>query len=331
VENEIIEDALNANKVEVEIDGGYLINIKYQVQYTKYDHKKQHSIKRRQLSKDSSAARLREERFAVPMSLATNTVFHAETQSVDELDRVRCWGDISRIYDCVENPCPRKKTVRHIVDEAVQGMIKEGAALNKEHEAQWLAQQLGSVKHYAENGTNVENLPAEIGDTLIHIYTRDSFWFKRINGVLREIEAITSEQLKDLGPFCYLLHQYLQCKKTLLDCFIVYRGLLLTDEQRQDFMKEKITFTSFTSTSRNRDLAEIYGNTLLIIDLNPNLENLSDTTGRRCGIDITHVSQFTEEEEFLIWPNRNFDFVKYEYDRPNKKHIIYLHKSRHNW
>jgi hypothetical protein len=109
----------------------------------------------------------------------------------------------------------------------------------------------------------------------------------------------------------------------------VYRGLNLDDDQRQDFMKKDIKFTAFTSTSRNRVLAEIFGNTLLIIDLN--VENFFFMIdGVHCGAYISHLSNFPEEEEFLICPTTLFDFDRYEYDAINMKHNIYLKASEHN-
>jgi hypothetical protein len=55
----------------------------------------------------------------------------------------------------------------------------------------------------------------------------------------------------------------------------VYRGTTLTDEQRRRYMKEYdkeaeegLYFTSFTSTSSNREVANMFsGNTLFIIDI----------------------------------------------------------------
>ena len=83
----------------------------------------------------------------------------------------------------------------------------------------------------------------------------------------------------------------------------MYRGLNLDDQQRKQLMKE----------TRSRKVAEFYdGNTLLIIDLNQRDNNHKYIA---CGRSISSLSDFPEEEEeFLIWPGRDFAFVKYEYD-----------------
>ena len=115
-------------------------------------------------------------------------------------------------------------------------------------------------------------------------------------------------------------------KKDEVHNFVVYRGLTLTDSERQAFMiKEEntsITFTSFTSTSRNRILAESFGDTLLVIDLN--VENTKKYKNVGCGADVSSLSDFPNEEEFLMWPEARFHFVKYEYDTEKEKHVIYL-------
>ncbi len=81
-------------------------------------------------------------------------------------------------------------------------------------------------------------------------------------------------------------------------------------------------FTYFTLTSCKREVAEFYdGNTILIIDLSDGENDFS------CGVNISAVSEFPEEEEFLIWPGKYFNFVEYDYEKEKKKHIIYLKTS----
>jgi hypothetical protein len=127
-----------------------------------------------------------------------------------------------------------------------------------------------------------------------------------------------------------LLRHYLQSQVPTDACLVVYRGLSLTHEQRRSFMRPTMTFTSFTSTSKKREKAEQFGDTLIIFDLDRrfNDERLGPRT--RCGMDISHISDFPDEEEFLIWSNTRFEFVKQEYDESKMKHIIYLRGSMYN-
>ncbi|CAF1167376.1 unnamed protein product [Rotaria sordida] len=202
------------------------------------------------------------------------------------------------------------KTFSAVVEDASTGIITEGTALGKQREAEWLAQQLLAVKHH---GTAPKReslaLPEVIGETCIFLYTRDSFWFKLINKVLRTSREFTEEHVKTLGPFCYLLHKAL---KELADntTKIVYRGVNLSDAERAEYTSgREIQFYSFVSTSKNRALAEIYGNTLMIIDLREYQPDDPGSTPEKmlrsrtayCGASIAHLSNFTEEEEFLIW------------------------------
>jgi hypothetical protein len=57
-------------------------------------------------------------------------------------------------------------------------------------------------------------------------------------------------------------------------------------------MKEKMKFT----TSRKREKAEQFGNTLLIIDLNVK-HGIHTEDNIRCGASIFHLSDFPDEEE----------------------------------
>lgn len=139
---------------------------------------------------------------------------------------------------------------------------------------------------------------------------------------------MTVDPLRTFGPFCYLLSCYLYPIKAKDGC-IVYRGLHLTDTGRQTFMKEQMKFTSFTSTSRNREKAEESGNTLLIINLIVK-HGVHTADNIRCGAMISHLSHFPNEEEFLIWPATWFHFIKHGYDHSKRRHLIYLKSSSDN-
>ncbi|CAF3905449.1 unnamed protein product, partial [Rotaria sp. Silwood1] len=228
------------------------------------DSNKQRPIKRVQLETDRNNEQLREERFSLPVLLASGL-------SVKENCSGRLRDDVNegRFADAYYALILRgfRNTMAYVVKEATKGIIQEGTKLGKVHEAEWLAKQLREVEHLRQDVPLFLRYPSEIGDTLNYLYTKESFWYKLINRVLRNLDTVTLEQVGTLGPFCYLLHNYFQ-HIPRKDIFTVYRGLTLTDEQREDFMKEKLTFTSFTSTSKNREKAEQFGDTLLIMDLN---------------------------------------------------------------
>ncbi|CAF1110925.1 unnamed protein product [Didymodactylos carnosus] len=202
--------------------------------------------------------------------------------------------------------------------------MAEGAKIGKEKEAQWLAQRLLEAKHFSENKIiihNTETGPKEIGETCIYLYTKESFWYKLLNSLLRNYQTITREQVKTVGPFCWLLERY--TVGNMNDVLTVYRGLTVTDEERKNFMKGRVKFTAFTSTSRDRRLAEIFGNTLLIFDLDAKYL-WDDSRNIQCAMDVSAISDFPNEEEFTIIPGQCFDVVRHEFDDNTKKYIIYL-------
>jgi hypothetical protein len=313
VENEIIEDAYNEKKSDVEIDNDYIINLKNQVQYKKNDSKRQRPIKRFVLDRDRSNVHLREGRFSVPVATCSVIQADKELEEKDELSGLWNRGNLPETYYRLELK-KKDKTFSLVAQNAAQGLIKEGSALNQLQEAKWLAKQLLAVQ---SSGIDIKTngsfkIPTDIGQTCVYIYTKESFWYKLINRILRDPQTITREQVNTIGPFCFLLDCYLTQNDTG-NVLTVYRGLDLTDQQREDFMKY-LTFTSFTSTSRNRELAENFGNTLLIIDLDVKDHHSWSRGNARCGASISSLSDFPGAQEFLIWTDTQFSFVKHEDD-----------------
>jgi hypothetical protein len=330
VENEIIEDAYNQEKVEMEIDGGWMINLKHQIQYKKNAKDKQRPIKRVQSENNHSDMHLREARFSFSITLAATTstpsVEGSPTTDSDILNHLRSHSYIAGTYSISELD-KTSKVFSDVVEAAAEGIMKEGSLLGKPKEAEWLAQQLLTVKHYGVEipADSCHTMPAEIGQMCVYLYTKECFWYKLVNKLLRDILSITIDQLKSIGPFCWLLQQYLR-KNTTREIMTLYRGCELTDEQRKDYMKKKgtITFTAFTSTSRSREKAEQFGNTLFIFDC---MNKYFPHAAHPCGpfsVDIAAISDFPNEEEFLITAKTVFQFMRYDYDFKKKKHLIYL-------
>lgn len=321
IENEIIEDAYEAKKLEVEIDNDYIISLKYKVQYKTSDKSKQRPLKRVELSVDRNTHHVREERFALPIPVPAEAMDHDKLT----LRKTSRGPDFTFHYRFVIIREPSEKTLADIVEEAACGIMEEGTRVNKRHEAEWLARQLREVKHFGKKSCH-DKIPHEIGQTCVHLYTMESFWYKLINSVLRNTENITERDMKTLGPFSYLLAQYLRENQTR-DIDTVYRGLTLTDEERQVYMEGRFCFTSFTSASINREKAEQFGNTLFImyLDVYQDIDMGKDRVP--CGACISPMSDFPDEEEFLLWPATAFYTGKYEFDNSKKKHIIYLRST----
>jgi hypothetical protein len=98
VENEIIEDAKNQKMFDVEIDGDYIINLESLLQYKRGDEFSARLIKRVQLDKDRSNIHPRDERFLLPVILATSKSSSQQSQNENELDWLRTYGDLTGFY-----------------------------------------------------------------------------------------------------------------------------------------------------------------------------------------------------------------------------------------
>ncbi len=305
----------------MEIDGDYVIDLEFLVQYNKVDQSNVRQVKFVELD-----THLRKERFSLPITLVTSTQSNQEQKrDRNELSTVREYGDFSAAYYELE-VAGKNKTFAHVVEEAAQGIIKEGLVLHKAKEAEQLVKPLLAVKPFginvkAEHDRVAAKVPTDIGRQCVFLYTKDSFLFRVINQVLRDYQTVTREQIQTLGPFCHLLQTYLRSISTS-NIRTVYRGVDLDDEQRQQYLNEDIKFTAFTSTTTDRALAEILGNTLLIMDLKAEMDGV--TYDPAAGADISSFSNFPEEKEFLLWPRTWFQFDGYEYDTDNEKHFIYL-------
>jgi hypothetical protein len=206
VENEIIEDANNEKIFDIEIDGDYIINLECLLQYKKGDEFSTRPIKRVQLDKDRSHIHPREERFLLPVTLAMSTDPSEHSHNGNELDCLQKYGYITGTYWRLELQ-NTDKTIGDVVEEAADGIITEGSVIGKIHEAQWLSQQLMNVKDFGSNikANSIKSFPSEIGETCVHLYTKESFLYKLINHIFRDPNSITREQIKNLGPFCWLL------------------------------------------------------------------------------------------------------------------------------
>jgi hypothetical protein len=187
------------------------------------------------------------------------------------------------------------KSLADVVEEAISSIVQVGIRLSKSNEAKWLAEQLRTVQQFGKkfSAASQSRHPSEIGQMCAFLYIRESFWYKFINSILRNPNTITYEHIKTFGPFCWLLDRYVGGHGEE-ESMTVYRGMILSDEQRKEFMREDetVTFASFTSTTKSRTVAEMYSrNSFLIIDIR----------GSPHGKDISSLSNFPDEEEYLLW------------------------------
>lgn len=194
----------------------------------------------------------------------------------------------------------------------IDGIRQEGIFQNKRIEAEKV---IGLLEEIPEYETDL------IGLRCIHLYTRDSFIYRTLNKFLREQD---SRKIATLGPFFKLL--YSQFSKFPLgpQSLILYRGARLKQPELRAYIrgtgKKSYHWLEFLSASRNQDVAEKFVRNALFIIRPERLYN----DGR--AVDISRLSQFSEEEEVLFRAGVEFSIQKYEYKVENgeKKYTFYL-------
>ncbi|CAF1366188.1 unnamed protein product [Adineta steineri] len=313
VENLIIEEEFSAGKTHAMLDD-YHIDFKNNVQISNNDVNKQRQVKRKVCTENETI--LREDRF-LPNPIAPDRPFG---------DR---YGFISPFIKEVANhlnitkdqlPSKNKSIVPMMVDQAVLGIIDEGKKMGKQTEAEKLVKNLREKK---DQGMK------EVWRCCAYLYTLESFLYKKLNEVMRLIgseqhEQIWRSKISTLGPFCLLLWDNPFNRKMIKPDTLLYRGANVPDELITSFKEECEkswhTFQAFTSCSRNRKVAEGFGNVLFI------MKTLVAYT-----VDLSSLSQYPDEEEELLFPGVSFTIDRMEFDEKKKKHLIYLTlQQQHN-
>ncbi|CAF1675681.1 unnamed protein product, partial [Didymodactylos carnosus] len=143
-----------------------------------------------------------------------------------------------------------------------------------------------------------------------------------MNRALREQDMT---KVKTLGPFCFILNFYIQHGSHQYNSRyfrgVVYRGSNQTLDEIELYKTEVGSYRKwlgFTSTSRNREKAEQFGNTLFIIDMQNNYY-----IKYRTGMDISKYSHYLFEEEVLLPAGIPFKIENVEYCNEKQKYFIY--------
>jgi hypothetical protein len=179
--------------------------------------------------------------------------------------------------------------------------------LNREFDAQRMADQLRS---------SISD-KREICACAARLYSAESFLYKLLNATLRHE---TMSKVDTLGAFFHLLYKHGQLTGDRQEQ-TVYRGTTLTDEMIEEYKQAvgtSIRWLAFTSTSKDRRVAEMYGgNTLFIITLQSMW--LFET---RC--DISALSHYPDEQEVLLTANYRFRVEKVDRDTTSGKCFIFM-------
>ena len=156
--------------------------------------------------------------------------------------------------------------------------------------------------------------PRQVASELcIHFYTKDSFLYDVLNRALRQCDL---SRIETLGPLAFLISGYSRIANAFFG--IVYRGIHFSHVDIEDYRCGKgtwRTWPAYTSTSKSRKMAEMYGNTLFII----NITDVKLSAIR--SYDISHLSYFPNEQEVLLPAGTSFQ-IKDVYQDLQQKCII---------
>jgi hypothetical protein len=254
-------------------------------------------------------ARLREERF-MPDPIAPKPSFGGQYGWVSPFI-IEARKSLNLRAD--ELPSKNENIVPIVVKKAARGIIEEGKLIGKQCEAEEMAQQL-----LANQNKGIK----EIWKCCAHLYSIESFLCKNLNEAMRligseEHKKMWQSKVDTLGPFCLLLWDN-PFNNRLNKNIKVYRGAELSKNQIDTYRDlcadpdEYRSFQAFTSCSRNQKLAELFGNTLFIMEI-----EFAFT------VDLSPLSNFPEEEE-LITPGVCFTVQRMHFDQQKNKYMIYL-------
>ncbi|CAF1140678.1 unnamed protein product [Adineta ricciae] len=157
----------------------------------------------------------------------------------------------------------------------------------------------------------------------LHQYTKWSFLSTLVNEFLREED---SSRVNALGPsvkqllLCFKKHP-LKLEKKMK----VYRAINLDetqlDEYKQCVDKTNLRWPNFSSTSRERAVAEKRdSNTLMSITLKRRYPD-----NDRRAADIVYASEFREEQEVLLRAGVEFSVKRCSYNKTRGKHYLCIH------
>lgn len=316
IENMIIEEAFTAGKTHVLLDD-YTIDLEKKLQIYNNHIQKQRPVQRVECDKVNKC--LRENRF-IPNPIAPDRPFSDQYGFISPFII-----EVVKYLKLTKEQLPSKNEsiVPMIVEKAALGIIEEGKKIGKRIEGERMAEMLMDEK---DSGMK------EIWRWCAYIYSVNSFVFIKLNETMRLIgseqhEKVWRSKVATLGPFSLLLWDNPYDNKMTKPGRILYRGTDLDDNMINSFKEDCSknpkpwhSFQAFTSCSRNRSLAEMFGNTLLIM-----------TTEIAFTVDIEPISNIPNEEEEILYPGVSFIIDRMDYDEEKKKHLTYLTlRQRHN-
>jgi hypothetical protein len=291
LEIDLIEEAYQDHKLYVLLDR-YRIDFKHLIQINLDDETKQRPIKRETGSNRIEC--LREHRFSAKLST---------TSSPSSYGTFDAWCPFLTAWFKSSSGKRAFLDLSKCIEACAQGIVRE-AALHDSHSNVEAAYMAGKILQCAGKSR------VEIAKQCIQFYTKNSFLYFALNQALREEDY---SKLETLGPLCYLMRNYSRLSQDYIGT--VYRGIDLKHTEIDEYIRHKgewKTWLAYTSTSKDRQMAEMFGNTLFIIEIT------DVKLSAKRAYDIAHISNYPHEKEVLIPAGVSFQIVNVEQDAAQK-------------
>lgn len=311
-ENEFIEDAFQQQEREVQLND-HTINFEYLMAFKKEDKNTHIQVKREEVRFHKY---VRQERFAHPERAlkAFDSKYEQEYNFVwqwrKKNEHIASSGRYN--YPAIADAAAQGKSDCKLLYNIQRccslfyctGILDEGRALNKEFDAQKMAEKLRTAKS-----------EEEICRCAARLYSAESFLYRLINLSLADHDM---SKIDTLGPFCHLLWRHLYSNNNSHEQ-VLYRAATLTDEMIDEYkhaVGRRISWPAFTSTTKDREVAKFYSrNTLFII-------SMEDAKKERS--DISSLSYYSDEQEVLLPQHSDFQIEKVEHHADNDQYTIHM-------
>jgi hypothetical protein len=284
IEIDIIEEAYQQGKADAILDR-YRIDLINFIQVRLDNNQKQRPIKR-EIGENRKEC-LRENRFyCKPVTISTIPTSSSSYVTFDSwCPFLKAWFETSKgkrawlkLSSCIE--------------ATAQGIIQEAREHNSNAEAAYIAEKIRRCSGRSRR---------EATELCIRFYTKDSFLYDALNTALRQCDL---SKVDTLGPIAFLLSNYSHSGHEFVG--MVYRGVEFTPAEIEAYKQDIGTWKSspaYTSTSKNRMLAEMYGHTLFAIEIT----DIKLSAPR--SFDISTLSNYPVEEEVLLPPGTFFRII----------------------
>jgi hypothetical protein len=331
--SEIIEKAYRRGSDEIFIKDVYRIDFAHQLQVHIDDSSRQRPIRRQNGINDSISEseheqeRWHRERYAFPLDPAALQSTMIDTQ----------YQGSPLIIEWFESFTGGKLkfTFNRIFDLLIEGIRKEGQEQGDPHTTQ-IIDFLYRIKYSTAKLKDTKRIE-KLQEGCAKLYTKDCFLFALANRTLRDHNR---NKMATLGPFCYLVYNYIGSqftdhmsirhrlrqliRPTESHSIIVYRGDHAAREKIEEYRqaagkKDKyFKWLPFVSTSLDIDVAERFGrNILYIIELHRYTSNDQF-------VSLEKNSYHNDEVEILLRPGIRFRVDKVQFDEETGRERVYI-------